>query len=216
MLKHNRYVGTIGQMFDSNPPRFHTNFYKNMVALTRKFYCGANEDLKEADSPVSWHPVGRNHLVRATEGEWLYQCDTDQAGRPDVLLRLLYQMSKHKVDIVSGLYLNKHPESGHIPVANVFKKDGSLEPLISWQRGTEIMEVANVGAGCLLVKNHVFKKMQREYDCDPFDIAPGLSEDYSFCSRAWKLGIPVYLCPQIEVQHTVTHFLSAKDFGFEK
>lgn len=217
MLKRYKYTATIGKMFDNNPPRPFENFYKNMVALTRKFHCGAGEELKETDATVSWHTAGRNEIANKAEGAWTYFCDTDQIGKPDVILRLLHQMEKHKAAVVSGLYLNKHPGSGHVPVANLWNEDKTgFRQLTEWPKGTEIMPIATVGGGCLLVKNSVFAKIRRELKCEPFDLIGGLSEDYSFCARAWELKIPVYLCPQIQVHHYVPHILDAKDFGFEK
>lgn len=214
-MNHWKCIGTIGTMFGDWPKQF-AKSYKDFMAFNNRYLCGPNEYIKEVEATVSWHSSGRNELVEKTEGEWLFQLDTDHIFHPDLLYRLLNEQSLGFHPIISGLYLNKHPGSGHVPVANVKREDGSLAQLTEWPRGARQIPVANVGGGCLLVKTYVFNKIRSEFKEMPFDLVQGLSEDYSFCKKASDLGFPITLCPQIECHHYTPHVLSKRDFNFEK
>lgn len=210
MLKQFKCKGTVAAMWGGWPQNF-SKSYKDMMAYSRRYLLAPGEEIKEVDASVSWHESARNELVEKTEGDWLFSLDTDHVFAPDLLERLLREMRLSGADVVSGLYLNKSPNTGHCPVA---VKDGKV--LNSWPKGTRHLPVDLVGGGCLLVKSFVFKKIRKELDQNPFDLIQGMSEDYSFCKRCEMLGIPIILCPQIECHHTVPHLLSAKDFNFEK
>lgn len=209
-------IGTVGTMFGSWP-QFFARSYKDLMTYNNRYLVDPGEYIKEADASVSWHSSGRNELVEKAEGEWLFSLDCDHVYAPDLLDRLLREMRLSGASVVSGLYLNKHPGSGHVPVALVpNQKTGQLDQLVSWPKNCRHLPVATVGGGCLLVKTEVFRKIMSHYKEKPFDLLPGLSEDYSFCKRCTDLGIPIILCPQVECHHTVNHVLSAKDFNFEK
>lgn len=208
-------IGTIGTMFGDWPKQF-AKSYKDFMAFNNRYICKPGEYIKEVEATVSWHASGRNELVEKTEGDWLFQLDTDHIFAPDLLWRLMKEAERGFNPIISGLYLNKHPQSGHVPVANIKNDDGSLAQLLSWPKGARQIPVANVGGGCLLVQKYVFNKIRSEFNEMPFDLVPGLSEDYSFCKKASDLGFPITLCPQIECHHYTQHVLSARDFNFEK
>lgn len=217
MLKTSPKVkGTVGLMWGD----LNQNFKRDYLALmefSRRYICGPGETLKEVDGSVSWHPLGRNEIVEKSEGDWLFCLDTDHRFQPDLLIRLLHEMELSGADVVSGLYLNKHPGSGHVPVALVKDPESdNLVQLTSWPKGTRHLKVATVGGGCLLVKRKVFSKLRKQFGDGPFDLVGNLSEDYSFCKKCGDLGIDIVLCPQVECHHTTAHVLSAKDFNFEK
>lgn len=209
-------IGTVAVMWGSWPQNF-ARCYKDMMELSRRYLCGPNEYIKEVDGSVSWHPSGRNEIVEKAEGEWLLSLDNDHVYAPDLLIRLLNEMKLSGGEVLSGLYLNKHKASGHVPVVLVKSENSdNLVQLTSWPKGTRHLSVAAVGGGCLLVKNRVFSRLRKHYGDNPFDLVPGLSEDYSFCKKCTDLGIEIILCPQIEAHHTIAHVLSARDFNFEK
>lgn len=197
------------------PQSFARN-YKDLLEFSNRYICGPNEYIKQVDGSVSWHPSGRNEIVEKSEGDWVLSLDSDHVFHCDLLARLLNEMELSGADVVSGLYLNKHQGSGHVPVALVNDGTGNLVNLTSWPAGTRHLKVDCVGGGVLLVKTKVFRQIKKHFKCGPFDLVGNLSEDYSFCQRCTELGIPVILCPQVEAHHTVSHVLSAKDFGFEK
>lgn len=208
-------IGTVAVMWGSWPQSF-SRCYKDMMELSRRYLCGPNEYIKEVDGSVSWHPIGRNEIVEKSEGDWLLSLDNDHVFTPDLLIRLLNEMKLSGAEVVSGIYLNKHPQSGHAPVALVSDERSGLVNLSSWPRGTRHLKVACVGGGCLLIKRSVFKKLRKHYNDQPFDLVGNLSEDYSFCKKCTDIGIDIVLCPQVESHHCVSHILSARDFNFEK
>jgi len=212
MLKKTNYVGTVGMMFDNNPPRYFVNSYKDMMRFSRKYLCPENTDIKEVNATVSWHEMGRNQLVEEAEGEWLFMTDTDHMFMPDLLARLLRVMCAYQIDVVSGIYQFKQPEMLGAPVVNMYDKNKQLVQLKDWDKDLEAIRVASVGGGCLLIKTKVLKRIKRELGKNPFDLVPGLSEDYSFCHRCTQLDIPIYLAPRIESHHTTTNVLSIKDY----
>lgn len=199
-------------MFDNSPARYFINSYKNMMAVSRKYLCPSGTDIKEVDATVSWHEMARNQLVELADGEWLLMLDTDHAFMPDLLGRLLRIMNAYNLPVVSGMYQYKQPNMGGRPVANIPGDNGGFLPLTTWDKQQEIVQVANVGGGCLLTKTSVFRKIQKELGQKPFDNIAGLSEDYSFCYRCNKLGIPIFVCPKIEAHHATTNFLSIDDY----
>jgi GT2 family glycosyltransferase len=215
MLKTSpKAIGSVGLMWGSLGQEY-KRCYLEMMEFNRRYICGPNEYIKEVDGSVSWHPIGRNEIAEKSEGLWTFYCDTDQVYKPDLLIRLLNEMELSGADVVSGLYLNKHKASGHVPVALVAEGDKMVQ-LTSWPKGTRHLKVAAVGGGCLLVKNSVFRKLRKQFGDGPFDLVGGLSEDYSFCKKCTDIGIDIVLCPQVESHHTIAHVLSARDFNFEK
>lgn len=217
MLKTSPKVkGTVGLMWGPLNQDFKRD-YLAMIEFSRRYVCEATETIKEVDGSVSWHPSGRNEIAEKAEGDWILYLDTDHRFQADLLIRLLNEMELSGSDIVSGLYLNKHKDSGHVPVALVKDLDGpGLINLTSWKKGQRHLKVDMVGGGVLLIKNKVLRRIKKELGVNPFDLIDGLSEDYSFCRRCAELGIEITLCPQVESHHTVSHVLSARDFGFEK
>ena len=215
MLKTSpKAIGSVGLMWGSLGQEY-KRCYLEMMEFNRRYICGPNEYIKEVDGSVSWHPIGRNEIAEKSEGLWTFYCDTDQVYKPDLLIRLLNEMELSGADVVSGLYLNKHKASGHVPVALVAEGDKMVQ-LTSWPKGTRHLKVAAVGGGGLLVKNSVFRKLRKQFGDGPFDLVGGLSEDYSFCKKCTDIGIDIVLCPQVESHHTIAHVLSARDFNFEK
>jgi len=96
------------------------------------------------------------------------------------------------------------------------------------------VEVLEIGTGFMMVQREVFEKWQAAYPdrafkpdhnrskdfdgtqmCHAFfdtvidpETKRYLSEDYMFCQYARKAGIPVYLCPWMEMQHIGMHIYS--------
>lgn len=159
----------------------------------------------------SWHEMGRNVLVEEACGDWLLMLDTDHMFAPDLLERLLGLRAKYKTTVLSGIYQYKF--APHAPVLNMWTPQGTLTPVVNWDRNAPILAVGSVPGGCLLVDRSVYRRIQKEYGVGPFSIIAGLSEDYSFCKRCHDLGIPVFVAPQVEMHHYMTHILSVRDYA---
>lgn len=181
-----------------------------MLQTTEKVLCGPEEMILYNKATISWHSGARNQIVEDAEGEWVFMVDTDHVFAPDLLLRLLELRKAHNAPVISGIYQYKHPPHG--PVAGFWTGEKSLTPLLDWNRDLDVLEVGAVGAGCLLVDRKVFARIKRELGELPFDNIGGLSEDYSFCYRCKKLGIPVLLAPKVQCHHTIRTVLDLEDY----
>lgn len=222
MLVEKKAIGTIGRMWGNQlSSRWVDCFIEMLQYSTEKLIKDpTTEYIHYVHADVSWHEQGRNQMVMEAKGDWLFQMDTDHCFSPDTLIRLLYLMDKYKVDVISGIYQYKVPPHG--PVAGILVPDPEnesmekLEPLVDWEENKEIVPVTFVGGGCLLVKNSVYRRINEELKEGPFNIIPGLSEDYSFCARCKKLGIPVNLAVNVECHHEITSLLYVGDYLREK
>lgn len=164
---------------------------------------------------VSWHELARNQIVEKVQGDWLLMLDTDHVFAPDLLERLMRIKKKYKAQVISGTYQYKFPP--HAPVANMWEetdKGLKVRPITAWDRNADAISVGPMPGGCLLVDKSVLRRMMAELNEKPFQIIPGLSEDYSFCFRCKKLGIPVYWAPRVESHHIIPNVLSVQDYVF--
>ena len=85
-------------------------------------------------------------------------------------------------------------------------------PLGDWDQTQEIIQVDGAGAGCLLVKRHVYETIIRETGEFPFDIRPGLTEDHSLFVKLKQVGIPAYCAVKVEAHHVRPQALGIKDY----
>lgn len=203
-------VGTISRMWSDSAYSSFMDSLVELVQVSEKSLCGPGEMILYNKANISWHSGGRNQLVEEAEGDWLFMLDTDHVFAPDLLIRLLEIRKKYGTEVLSGIYQYKHPPHG--PVAGFWQGEKSLAPLADWDRSAEILEVGAVGGGCLLVDRKVYRRIIAELRENPFDIIEGLSEDYSFCKRCQKLGIPVYLAPKVQCHHTIRTVLDIEDY----
>src|SRR5690348_8311800 len=213
MMRRTKAVGTIARMWcDSNSSKFTDSLAELLIYEHCKLPIG--EYIHYDKATASWHELGRNQIVEKTLGDWLFMLDTDHAFAPDLLERLFRLKHKYNAPVISAIYQYKFPP--HSPVVNLWQETEAgtkVLPVTDWDRSSDILQVGPVGAGSLLVDKAVLRRMQRELGENPFTIIPGLSEDYSFCYRCKKLGIPVLLAPQVECHHLVTSVLSVRDYA---
>lgn len=205
-----KIVGTMGRMWADTIYSPTVDSLVEMMQVSERTLCQPGEMILYNKAAVSYHELGRGQLVDEMEGEWLLQVDTDHSFAPDLLIRLLEIQKKHHAPVVSAIYQFKHPP--HSPVAGLWTGDKTLTPLLDWDRSAEVIQVGACGAGALLVRKEVFKRIKEELREAPFAITEGLSEDYSFCRRCRTLGIPVVLAPQVEAHHIVRSTLHIGDY----
>jgi hypothetical protein len=209
-----KIIGSVGRMWSDVIYSQAADSITEMLQFSQMTLCRFDEMILFNKAAVSYHELGRNQLVEEMEGDWLLQVDTDHVFSPDLLVRLLAVQKKYDAPVVSAIYQYKHAPHG--PVAALWTGDKTLTPITEWNREAETLEVGAVGAGALLVRKDVFKRIKSELGEAPFQITEGLSEDYSFCRRCRKLGIPVTLATQVEAHHLIRHALSIHDYAGEK
>lgn len=205
-----KILGTIGRMWARDLPPYFSDSLLNMTIFNQIYLCGYREIIWPVKASVSWHESARNELVDKMKGDWILMLDTDHTFAPDLLSRLLGLMKRYDAKVISGIYQYKFPP--HAPVVNAWTPEGRLVPILDWDREAEILEIGAIGAGNLLVRREVFDAIRKKFNCNPFDIIQGLSEDYSFFWRCKELGIPCYLAPKVECHHVIGHVLSVEDY----
>ena len=143
--------------------------------------------------------------------KWIFFHDTDLIVPPDTIKKLL----AHDKPIVGGLYVRRHNPPFNEMLK--FRTDG-LPGLAPIRDGDyvpgSLVECDAIATGCMLVKTEVFEKVQ------PFQITidgqqarpawflwtewrlpQGASEDFSFCMKARKSGVPIFCDTSILCSH---------------
>lgn len=141
-------------------------------------------------------------------GQWTYDkifwIDSDIAWEPEDFLRLL----RAEPEIISGCYMMENGEVTVYP-----------EALKSGTRADEIMRlkkpftVRGVGFGFLAVRSGVFERMDRPWfsqvDVEVTNEETGeveykfplMGEDLSWCEKAHRMGIDIWVDPLVRVTH---------------
>jgi len=173
------------------------------------------------------YDVSRENVIRAIlkdhQPEYIFFLDTDVIMPRDGLIQLIQLAQQNNKPIVSGLYWAKKRDKTPMPCAWIKKgenlDDGKIEYLTfdikPYLNTNALIEVDVVGAGCLLIKTDIFKKLDESNPNKPYfqwglgrkDENTGknllqLSEDFYFldrCSR--ELGIRPHLATGIACDH---------------
>lgn len=157
--------------------------------------------------------TSRNHLAGiAIEQQYDYVMwfDSDMVFRPDTLQRMVEELERDNIDILTGLYFRRvYPFK---PV--LFSKLVPIEKGWEWEEPTEIpdkpFELAGCGFGCVLMKTEVLMDVQAKFN-DMFGPLNNIGEDLSFCWRATQCGYKVVCDPSIVLGH-VGHMVVDKQF----
>lgn len=119
--------------------------------------------------------------------DYIFFIDSDMKFNPIILQTLV----NHGKDIIGVDYNYRF-----LPLTSTVK----LFP--NTIKGKDLMKVAAVGTGCLLIKTDVFKKLDKPYF--PMEYSEGkviCTEDVGFCEKARKEGFDVWCDPSISVGH---------------
>ena len=130
----------------------------------------------------------------------IFFLDDDVVPPSDVIQRLLAR----NLDIVSGLYFLRSP-----PICPVMMRrvEGQGGQWITEFAPGQLVEADYVGAGCLLIRTDVFRKMRPpwfEWLTDRMDLPPHerLSEDYAFLWKARRdHGYKVFVDTGVQCEH---------------
>lgn len=125
--------------------------------------------------------VEKAQSVNATH---LLFLDSDNTFPPDVIDRLL----SHNKDIVGATYLKRVPPY-----------DLLGEPLDK-PSDKPLIQMKKMPTGCLMIKMHVFDKLQKPYFRLAYKDGKEIGEDYNFCQDVGKLGYSVWCDQALSVQ----------------
>lgn len=205
MLFESKVLGTVGYLggLMAVPEPF-TWCWGNMIAFNAEQF---TQEIKYTRSKVSFHAHARNSLAKVAEGEFLLQLDTDIEFEPDILVRMVDRMMRHNIDVLTGVYVTKHPP--HHPV--LYHHDGKkFRNIGDWS--SDIVQVDGAGGGVLCVRNRVFKRIENELGDGPFSIIPPYGEDLSFFERLRELDIKSFCDTRIQVGHLGLREYNLDDF----
>ena len=148
--------------------------------------------------------------------QWLLMYDSDMVFSPETTQMLLDTAmgdmpypDKGGVakDFVSGLYfMRRLPTKPLILKELDWYEDETLgaqevaEGYEDYPRNS-VFEIAGCGFGCCIMSVDMIKRMTVAYRMNPFTPMPRLSEDYSFCWRARKLGYKLWCDSRIRPLH---------------
>ena len=212
MLLGKKIIGTVAYLGGvmSLPEPFVWS-WSQMLEYNADYLVQGNERIHYDRATVSYHSFARNSLVDRMKGDWIFMLDTDLKFEPDALTRMVNLMYKHNVDVVTGLYQFKsHPYS---PVMYISHK-GQNQMLGKWDDKVDLIEIGSSGAGCLLIKSSVIKKIKDSKE-NAFDIIAPFSEDHSFFKRLRKLKIKAYCAPNIHFRHLTFKEVTLDDYDTE-
>jgi glycosyltransferase involved in cell wall biosynthesis len=209
MLVNKKCVGTVSPLLGL--PTVQSEFawaFAMLVDFSNQYVCGPDQFIHWNRAAHAFHDVARNQLAAAAVGEWHLQLDADHAPGPDLLFRLLNAMRRFDADVVTGLYLHRSEPCN--PTLWKLHEDGGNSAVVAFPKG-EVLEVDCAGAGCLLVKTDVYRRIREELGEEPFSRAEfqrggGVTgEDFAFFRRLKKLGIkavcPTYVeCPHLQTR----------------
>lgn len=147
-------------------------------------------------------PLARERITEEAQkrkADYLFMIDDDMMAGPDIFERLY----KHNVDIVAALAFNRY--APHKPVCYevktgydaVEKKEYFMNyPIIDYPRNT-LVQCDAVGFGAVLIKMSVFDKVPKPW----FMTMSGAGEDLSFCWKAGKEGVKIYMDTATKMGH---------------
>ena len=125
----------------------------------------------------------------------IFYADDDQLFSPDTLLQLM----SHDVDVVSGLYVYRG-----LPFHPHFydrEHDGKVGPHLLKQGDGGLQEAVCVGAGCLLVKTDVFRKLAKPWWTLGQLDKVSWADDTDWCRRVRSAGFKIHCDLECWVGH---------------
>ena len=155
------------------------------IPSTFSFVIRASVD--KARNMLAWEALDRG-VERIL---WL---DSDMIFPPDTMERLNADLDDGW-DIVTGLYFTRKP-----PIRPLISKSLDIRKeavsYLDYPKDT-VFPVAACGFGCVMMKTDVLRQIQEP----PFDLFPGVGEDYSFCHRANQVGAKMACDSRVKSGH---------------
>lgn len=158
--------------------------------------------------PVCGRPYdqARNSICQAAldhKFDWCFMLDSDVVPPPDAILRLM----QYNVPLISGVYHRRSPPHG-LPV---MCRGGQF--LTSYPPN-QVIEVDVAGSGCMLIRRDLLESMPAQdprrgkhwfdWRVDMAHMLPpgeGMSEDFTFCLQAKKMGVKVLVDTGVQCRH---------------
>ena len=155
----------------------------------------------------------RNLLTERAMGvaDYIMFLDDDVLPPMNTITKLL----AHDKDIVSGLYFSRQePHFPQIYLKN--KEDSQRYDCVENYEKDKLIEIDACGAGCMLIKSEVFKKIKKPY----FWYIPAgedtlrKGEDIYFCEKAKEAGYQIYADTSIICKHLGKKLVGAEHWDY--
>jgi hypothetical protein len=183
--------------------------WAQMVQFNERYLCTENMEVYYLKSKGSMHSTMRNWLAENFLGDWLLQVDADHVFEADAAYRLIRHMEEYNAPAISGMYFRK--KAPFVPEAHILdKKTQMMSACTAWDQ--DVVRVDGTGAGFLAVRRDVFEQIRVDLGEQPFSVSGSYSEDFSFCMRLRKLGIPLLLDTTVQIGHLGVRIYDIEDF----
>ena len=154
-----------------------------------------------------------------TDCEYFFNVDADIFFLNKDINPIDLLISKNK-NIVGGIYTyKKHPcFPTHRPLdlQEIYEKEGKFPENYKFVIPNKLHEVRWLAGGCMMIKREVIEKLTEKYLVPNLPMVykkEYLSEDFSFCERARRLGYKIYAEPTIKLGHQGLYLYSLKDYN---
>ena len=157
--------------------------------------------------------VARNLLVEKSMGvgDYIMFFDDDVLPPMNAITKLI----SHDKDIITGLYFAK--QQPHFP--QIFTKNKEVteryDSVENYAKDS-LIEIDACGAGCLLIKTEVFKKLKKPYFqyIPKGENNPRKGEDFYFCEKAKEAGYKIWCDTSIQCKHIGNYYINANDWEY--
>ena len=142
--------------------------------------------------------------------DYLFCVDSDIVLPDDALLKMV----GWDVDVVSGLYIQRIPNSHTLEIYEQNESGGvSNIPWESIKLRIGLKEIAACGFGCVLIKSHVLRGMEYPHFVykSAINHANTFSEDVYFCQKAREAGFKIWADTTILCEHVGSYSFKVQD-----
>jgi FkbM family methyltransferase len=131
--------------------------------------------------------------------DYLFSVDSDIAFSTDTLKKML----SHDVDMVSGIYIQRIPNTHTIEIMRKTPTGGVAHIDFADIVGQGLVPIDGCGFGCVLIKSEVFKAIPYPHFVykSAIDHANTYSEDVYFCTQARDHGFKIWADTSIICDH---------------
>ena len=151
----------------------------------------------------------RNLLAEKAKGvaDYIFFIDDDVLPPMNTITKLL----THDKDIVCGLYFSRQePHFPQIFLKN--KENADRYDCVEDYKKDSLLEIDACGAGCMLIKAEVFKKLKLPYFqyIPKGENNPRKGEDFYFCEKAKEEGYNIFCDTSIICKHIGKKYVVAE------
>ena len=144
--------------------------------------------------------------MQNVKADYVLFLDSDMVPPHDIIEKLV----NHDKEIITGMAFKRTP-----PFQPCFYTKCSItkdfqpileSPIEFPDKG--LLEIEGTGMACTLIKKEVFDKIEKPW----FFPAPNIGEDLTFCLKAKKQGIKMYVDLSVNVGHVGTYSIGVEHF----